>query len=253
MMAPMPSSVRSHADRLRLSALPPCSTSPTSCSIDLVLNRFESIPPPRTWFRRAALRRTSGPAPSRGGWLANPCIISGFYSSIRKKARHARFRIALQQIADDRHRRGAGLDHRRGVVERDAADRDRRQPLRAPRRAAARAPSRGRPRRSRCPWCRCRTPARSRGRRSVRCTARFPLLVRVRGQAEDRRRRRSPCAHRPASDRPGRRGRRAACDERRDVGAIVDDQRRAGRACVVRRWRLARSRKAPLASALQRS
>src|SRR5918995_3197228 len=47
MIAPMPKSVRSHADRLRLSDLPPCSTSPTSCSIDLVLNRFESIHPPQ--------------------------------------------------------------------------------------------------------------------------------------------------------------------------------------------------------------
>ena len=46
MMAPMPSSVRSQAVRLRLSALPPCSTSLTSCSIDFTLNRFESIHPP---------------------------------------------------------------------------------------------------------------------------------------------------------------------------------------------------------------
>ena len=46
MMAPMPSSVRSHADRLRRSALLPCSTSPTSCSIDFVFSRFESIQPP---------------------------------------------------------------------------------------------------------------------------------------------------------------------------------------------------------------
>src|SRR5688572_27344597 len=43
MIPPMPSRVRSHADRLRRSARSPCSTSLTSCSIDLVLKRCESI------------------------------------------------------------------------------------------------------------------------------------------------------------------------------------------------------------------
>ena len=61
-----------------------------------------------------------------------------------------RFGIALQQVADDRHRRGARLDHRRGVLERDAADRDDRQPARrAPPSTRARTTS-SRPRRSRC-------------------------------------------------------------------------------------------------------
>src|SRR5215204_4878073 len=46
MIAPIPRSVRSHAVRLRRRALPRSSTSLTSCSIDLVLRRFESIRPP---------------------------------------------------------------------------------------------------------------------------------------------------------------------------------------------------------------
>src|SRR5687768_8028771 len=53
MMAPMPSSVRSHAVRLRLRERPPLSTSPTSCSIDFVWNRFESIRPPGVQLARA--------------------------------------------------------------------------------------------------------------------------------------------------------------------------------------------------------
>ena len=46
MIAPMPSSVRSMAVSVRFSAFVPCSASPTSCSIDLVFRRFESIHPP---------------------------------------------------------------------------------------------------------------------------------------------------------------------------------------------------------------
>ena len=57
MIAPIPSSVRSRAVSVRLSALPPCSASPTSCSIDFVLRRFESIHPPviQGWLKSAAL------------------------------------------------------------------------------------------------------------------------------------------------------------------------------------------------------
>src|SRR5690606_6003088 len=44
--APTPSSVRSHAVKVRRSALPPLSTSLTSCSIDFVFSRFESIEAP---------------------------------------------------------------------------------------------------------------------------------------------------------------------------------------------------------------
>src|SRR6188768_2377302 len=53
MIAPIPSRVRSIAVSVRLSALAPLSASPTSCSIDLVLRRFESIHPPE---------KVSGPA-----------------------------------------------------------------------------------------------------------------------------------------------------------------------------------------------
>src|SRR5918994_2492139 len=70
MMAPIPSRVRSHAERLRRRALPPCSTSPTSCSIDFVLNRFESIPPPNEWSDRLS------PIRECRGWQT-PAIIVG--------------------------------------------------------------------------------------------------------------------------------------------------------------------------------
>ena len=49
MIAPIPSSVRSIAVSVRRSDFPPCSASPTSCSIDFVLRRFESIHPPVMW------------------------------------------------------------------------------------------------------------------------------------------------------------------------------------------------------------
>ena len=51
MIAPMPSSVRSIAVSVRFSAFAPLSASPTSCSIDFVFRRFESIHPPETRSR----------------------------------------------------------------------------------------------------------------------------------------------------------------------------------------------------------
>ena len=100
MIAPMPSSVRSQALRLRRSALPPCSTSATHCSIDFVLSRFESM-----LLRRSL--RTALP-----GIRA---IIAGDYAPAGLPP-HSRSLITATAAAPAA-RRGRGL-------ERDAADGD---------------------------------------------------------------------------------------------------------------------------------
>ena len=139
----------------------------------------------------------------------------------RQRASGSPFSRSLMTATDA----APAVDHRRGVVERDAADRHDRQALRRGAADALRDHRRRPTPCSRCPSCRCRTPDRSPGRRSARRSARLPLLARVRGQAENRRRRRSPRAHRPASDPSWPTCRPCAPRERGDVGAIVDDQR----------------------------
>src|SRR5688572_10141806 len=103
MIAPIPSSVRSKPDSVRLSPLPPCSASPTSCSIDFVFSRFESIQPPA---RTGAARKTAA-----------------LYMKDFDELARAALRIAAQDVGDHRDR---GRSRRRDlarVLERDAADR----------------------------------------------------------------------------------------------------------------------------------
>ena len=190
--------------RLRLSALPPCSTSPTSCSIDFVLNRFESIPPPtgrsrptpggagdiadarahvgQSHERWLIIRGNSGERPTR---YCADARASGSPSS--------RSVITATERRRRRSRAGARL-------ERDAADGDDRQAAR-PRAVAAASATRvaARPRRSRSPWSPCRRPAQSRDRRSARVERR-------------------------------RRSARSVCVERPTIGVGADDARARRRA-----------------------
>src|SRR6266540_1378237 len=95
-MAPMPSSVRSHAVKLRLSERPLCSTSLTSCSIDFVANRFESIPPPSQALAgspQAGLTQAANVADYRGNSGEGCQILAD-----------ARFGIAFEKIGDHRNR-----------------------------------------------------------------------------------------------------------------------------------------------------
>src|SRR5215218_5392692 len=112
MMAPIPRSVRSNALKLRRRALPPCSTSPTSCSIDFVLNRFESIPPPRGCFHlragATADKRTRSIGGGTSGW---PRHYKGVLFEYAQESTAARFGIALQQIANHSDRRRSRIDH----------------------------------------------------------------------------------------------------------------------------------------------
>src|SRR3954464_12888698 len=136
MIAPMPSSVRSRADNVRLSAFPPLSNSPTSCSIDFVLNKFESIHPPVT--RPGSAGGIIPQTPRSTGSTAGPVRRRGSAGSAASRPRRvreprdegtgARFGIASEQIADDCNARCTGTDDAGDVVERQTANRDNRSP-----------------------------------------------------------------------------------------------------------------------------
>ena len=170
MIAPMPSSVRSKAVSVRLSAFAPCSTSPTSCSIDLVLKRFESIHPPGN----------HGQAAKRGDYTLNGRGWQRAHEAPRTRASIVGIH---EQIGDDRDRGRAGGDHLRRARQRDAADRDDR--LAAAR--GVRAPGRARAPRTRSSFVRGREDRTDGdvGRRRP-ASARSICSARVRRQADDR-------------------------------------------------------------------
>ena len=153
----------------------------------------------------AADETCRGETSSRCAYLcirATPCeTLIGSLAAAQRKARlgrctlfervkelaTARFPDRLQQIANHRDGCRARLDHRHGILERDAADRHGRQPMLAAAAVDAQRRPRGRPRRSQCPSCRCRTPARWPGTKSVPAPPAPIARGRVRGQAENRR------------------------------------------------------------------
>src|SRR6476620_137618 len=108
MIAPMPSSVRSMAVSVRLSAFAPCSASPTSCSIDLVFRIFESIHPP-------------GNRPAKTGRL----YLERTRRQGASEGANTRFDVLVnEKIGDHRDRVGPRRNHVRRALQRDAADRD---------------------------------------------------------------------------------------------------------------------------------
>src|SRR5436190_18086101 len=113
MMAPMPSATSDRGPSVRLSVPSPlASASACSRSTDLVRNSGFNLAPPLTNQRDYTRQH----APND---LSRECT---------KEIPHAPRGIAgLQEVADHGDRCGAGLDDRRGTVERDAADRDERQ------------------------------------------------------------------------------------------------------------------------------
>src|SRR6185436_5498978 len=128
MIAPMPSNVRSSAVSVRFSAFPPPSTSPTSCSIDFVLNKFESIHPPvtrpgssgrhySTNFRNLTVLQG----------CSRFCLVLPGSGESRDEVAGAGFRIAVEQIADDRNPQRTGTDDVQCVVQRQAANGDERR------------------------------------------------------------------------------------------------------------------------------
>src|SRR5918994_7885698 len=116
MMAPIPSSVRSRALNVRLRCFFPCSTSPTSCSIDFVFSRCESIHPPEAARPAPHVMRPAGSMETElyiGGDLAEAC----------EELAGAGLRVAGgEQISDHGDARRAGGQYLRCALERDAAD-----------------------------------------------------------------------------------------------------------------------------------
>ena len=136
---------------------------------------------------------TPGDYTRAGDYTRSTQALAGS-AAIRARADRRR-----QQIADHRHRRGARRRAPTARFERDAADRDHRQPGARARGRRAR-PARGRRRRSRCPWSPCRTPGRSRCRSTGSRSAALDLRDAC-ASSSRRSRRRRRCARAAAGGR----------------------------------------------------